>query len=70
VRELERELDQSRQRIRELEDRFASLDRSGDDRGAARVRAQLDQQRQKLSQTRADLEQAWAARDAMLGKKS
>jgi len=70
VRTLEKAADLLELELKELEGRLSALDGAGNDRGAARVRLELDQQRQKLSQTRADLEQAWAARNALIGKKS
>ena len=70
VRGLEKKVDILRSEIEELQSRLTCLEEGGHDRAAARVRHELDQAQQKLSQARADLEQAWAARDAMLGKKS
>jgi len=68
VRELEKELNLLRPQVEELETRLSALDGAGNDRGAARVRMELDQQRQKLQETRGLLEEAWAARNALLAK--
>ena len=66
VRELEKTVNMLAPEVEELENRVSALEQQGCDRGVVRLKFELNQAQQKLSQARVDLQQASAARDALL----